>query len=91
MAYITIELDEKGRIASVMREGKHIHPETGEKRHKGKHVINIGIEQTHGGTSTTPSTPRPSGGESGSSTPPSEGTDPCCIRDVGTGKVWCWC
>jgi hypothetical protein len=91
MAYVTIELDEKGRIASVIRQGKHIHPETNEKPHKGKRVINIGVEQTHGGTPTTPSTPPSSGGTPGSSTPPPEGTDPCCIRDLGTGKVWCWC
>jgi uncharacterized membrane protein YgcG len=84
MAYVTIELDKHGKIVGVAHNGKSLQPEADEDRAKHKVVVTLRHDKTRGGHTGSGSGSSSGGGSQG-------GTDPCCIMDAATGRVWCWC
>jgi hypothetical protein len=86
--YVTVGLDRKGQIVEVSVNGKPLKPrETppGLLRKGGsapgcEEVINMLVHELLT-CRKKGDKPRPTPGT----------TDPCCIRDPQTGRVWCWC
>lgn len=87
--YVTIGLDKKGHIVEVQVNGKALEPrETppgpmrrGEKAPGCEEVIETLLHELLTCRKKSQPTPIPTPGT----------TDPCCIRDPQTGRVWCWC
>ena len=91
--YVTIGLDKKGDVVEVRVNGGVIEPKEGKRGVLERGAGAPGCEEvvkslvhellTCGKKGTHPGTPPP---------PPNEpGSDPCCYRDPGTGRIWCWC
>ena len=88
--YITVGLDRKGYIVEVSVNGKPLKPRdtppglitAGAHTPGCEEIINRLVHELL--------TCRKKGDKPGP-TPTPGTTDPCCIRDPQTGRVWCWC
>jgi hypothetical protein len=98
--YVTIDLDRYGQIVSVRRDGREVEVRDGEgdamELVNGKRVIMTLHGATDRGSAhtTAPSSPSqnvPSTQPDPERPPEDAGSDPCCIRDAQTGRLWCWC
>ena len=97
--YITIGLDKQGNVQEVRVTGEVIRPYESKPGLVPEGGSTPGCEQVvqklvhelltckkKGDKPTTPpGGDNPPGGGGGA------GSDPCCYRDPGTGRVWCWC
>jgi hypothetical protein len=82
-SYINITLDEHGGIVEVRRGDRVINPETTSSGacNPGSHVPGCGhVEEVKVHELLVGKKPEGARG----------GSDPNCVRDPGTGRVWCW-
>lgn len=92
--YVTIGLDRKGHIVEVQVNGKLLEPRETPPGAIRKGANTPGCEEVIETLMHELLTCRKKGSKPAPSPAPAPTpgtTDPCCIRDPQTGRVWCWC
>jgi hypothetical protein len=86
--YVTVGLDKSGSIVEVRVNGRTIEPKEGKAGPTREGDEAPGCEEiakrlVHELLVCRKKKP--------GQPPPPPVTDPCCIRDPMTGRIWCWC
>jgi hypothetical protein len=86
--YVTVGLDKSGSIVEVIvngepikyRESRQGPSKEGDSAPGCEQIVKMLVHELLTCRKKTPP-----------GQPPPPVTDPCCIRDPATGRIWCWC